>query len=277
MRKPLWTPEKTRAAQTILGAFSVWMSSRAGKPFADYDELHRYSTQSPAEFWSGLWDFAGVVGDKGAPPYLVDADKMPGAQFFPRARLNFAENLLKHKDGAGDALVFWGEDKVKRRMSWRELAEEVACTAQALREAGVTVGDRVAAILPNMPESIVSVLATASIGAVWSSCSPDFGVQGVLDRLSQIEPKVLIACDGYYYNGKALDISDKLSQIVAKLPTAEEGYRQMLGLPLGRRLSGAEIHRAYKRAAKTAHPDGGGNARAFLELSAVHDALMKAR
>jgi acetoacetyl-CoA synthetase len=219
MRDPLWRPEKTRAAQTTLGAFSVWMASRAGKPFADYDELHRYSTQYPAEFWSALWDFAGVLGDKGTPPYLVDVDKLPGAQFFPGARLNFAENLLKHADGAGDALVFWGEDKVRRRMSWHELREEVSRAAEALREAGVTAGDRVAAILPNLPEGIVGVLAAASIGAVWSSCSPDFGVQGVLDRFAQIEPKVLIACDGYYYNGKAIDIADKLSQVAAKLPS----------------------------------------------------------
>jgi acetoacetyl-CoA synthetase len=219
MRDPLWRPEKTRAAQTTLGAFSVWMASRAGKPFSDYDELHRYSTQNPAEFWSALWDFAGVLGDKGAPPYLVDADKLPGARFFPGARLNFAENLLKYREEAGDALVFWGENKVKRRMSWRELRHEVSRAAQALREAGVTAGDRVAAILPNVPESIVGVLAAASIGAVWSSCSPDFGVQGVLDRFGQIEPKVLIACDGYYYNGKAIDIADKLAQIVAKLPS----------------------------------------------------------
>jgi acetoacetyl-CoA synthetase len=219
MSDPLWRPEKARAAQTTLGTFSVWMASRAAKPFADYEELHRYSTQHPAEFWSGLWDFAGVVGDKGAPPYLVDEDKMPGARFFPQARLNFAENLLKHRDGVGDALVFWGEDKVKRRLSRRELADEVARAAQALREAGVTAGDRVAAILPNMPESIVGVLAAASIGAVWSSCSPDFGVQGVLDRFGQIEPKVLIACDGYYYGGKTLDIADKLAAIVAKLPS----------------------------------------------------------
>ena len=98
MRVPLWRPEKTRAAQTILGAFSVWMASRAGKPFADYDELHRYSTENPAEFWSALWDFAGVQGDKGPAPYLADADKLPGARFFPGARLNFAENLLRHED-----------------------------------------------------------------------------------------------------------------------------------------------------------------------------------
>ncbi|HSR79628.1 MAG TPA: AMP-binding protein, partial [Hyphomicrobiaceae bacterium] len=219
MTDPLWRPEKTRAAQTTLAAFSVWMASRASKSFTDYEELHGYSVANPAEFWSAVWDYAAVLGDKGQPPYLVDGDKMPGAQFFPGARLNFAENLLRWRERAGDALVFWGEDKVKRRMSWRALGEEVARAAQALRAAGVGVGDRVAGILPNMPESIVSVLATASIGAVWSSCSPDFGAQGVLDRFGQIEPKVLIACDGYYYNGKAIDVADKLAMIAAKLPS----------------------------------------------------------
>jgi len=182
MSDPLWRPEKARAAQTTLSAFLAWMASRTAKPFADFAELHRYSIEHPAEFWSALWDFTGVLGDKGAAPYLTDGERMPGARFFPGARLNFAENLLRFKDRDGDALVFWGEDKVKRRMSWRELGEEVARAAEALREAGVGVGDRVGAILPNMPESIVSVLSTASIGAVWSSCSPDFGVQGVLDR-----------------------------------------------------------------------------------------------
>src|SRR6476469_2504509 len=113
MSDPLWRPEKARAAQTTLGTFSVWMASRAAKPFADYEELHRYSTRHPAEFWSALWDFAGVVGDKGAGPYLADGDRMPGAKFFPQARLNFAENLLEHRHREGDALVFWGEDKVK--------------------------------------------------------------------------------------------------------------------------------------------------------------------
>jgi acetoacetyl-CoA synthetase len=184
MSEPLWTPEKTRAAQTTLGVFSGWLASRTGKSFTDYEDLHRYSTAAPADFWSTLWDFASVLGDKGNPPYLADAGKMPGARFFPQARLNFAENLLRKK-GAGAALVFWGENRVKRRVTWAELRAEVARAADALREAGVGEGDRVAAILPNMPEAIVSVLATASIGAVWSSCSPDFGAQGVLDRFGQ--------------------------------------------------------------------------------------------
>jgi acetoacetyl-CoA synthetase len=220
MSEPLWKPEKARADQTTLASFSTWMSSRTGKSLRDYDELHRYSVAEPGEFWSALWDFAGVVGEKGGPPFLVDESRMPGARFFPGARLNFAENLLR-KDGAGAALVFWGEDKVKRRLSWSELRAEVARMAAALREAGVGAGDRVGAILPNMPEAIVSVLAVASIGAVWSSCSPDFGAQGVLDRFGQIEPKVLIAVDGYYYGGKTIDIADKLADIVSRLPTVK--------------------------------------------------------
>ena len=218
MRNPLWRPEKSRADQTTLGAFSTWMASRAGKSFAGYDELHRYSVSDPAGFWSNFWDFAQIIGDKGKPPYLVDAGKMPGARFFPDAKLNFAENLLRQQ-GSGPALIFRGEDKVARRMSHDELRGEVTRASAALRAFGVASGDRVAAIMPNMPESVAAALAAASIGAVWSSCSPDFGVQGVLDRFGQIEPKVLIACDGYYYAGKKIDISDKLAAIVAKLPT----------------------------------------------------------
>jgi acetoacetyl-CoA synthetase len=216
MANPLWTPKKTRAAATTLGTFAAWLAARTGKPFNDYEELHAYSTADPAAFWSALWDFTGVIGDKGGAPYLTAPDKMPGARFFPEARLNFAENLLQTR-GAATALVFWGEDKVKRRLTWDELRAAVAKASGAMRDAGVTTGDRVAAIMPNMPESVVGALAAASIGALWSSCSPDFGVQGVLDRFGQIAPKVLLASDGYYYNGKAIDISDKLAAVVAKL------------------------------------------------------------
>jgi acetoacetyl-CoA synthetase len=218
MTHPLWTPAKSRIAQTRLAEFSIWLSAREGKPLADYDVLHKFSVDDLAGFWSSFWDFTNISGEKGAPPYLVDAAKMPGARFFPEARLNYAENVLRHS-GSGDALVFWGEDKVKRRLSWDELRCQVSKASRALRAAGVTAGDRVAGILPNVPESIVSVLAAAAVGAVWSSCSPDFGVQGVLDRFNQIEPKVLIVCDGYYYNGKPIDITDKLAEILTKLPS----------------------------------------------------------
>jgi acetoacetyl-CoA synthetase len=218
MKEPLWTPSPSRLSQATLSQFTEWVAARTGSAFADYEDLHRYSVNAPAEFWSSLWDFSQVIGEKGEPPCLADAGQMPGARFFPNAQLNFAENLLG-AGGADPAIVFWGEDKVKRRLSRDELSAEIARTQAALRQGGVTVLDRVAAILPNMPEGVVGVLATAALGAVWSSCSPDFGVEGVLDRFGQIEPKVLMACDGYYYNGKSIDISDKLAAIASRLPT----------------------------------------------------------
>jgi acetoacetyl-CoA synthetase len=221
MSEPLWAPDERRSAATTLSAFCSWFSVRTGKRLGGYRELHRASVTDPAEFWSALWDFTKISGDKGAPPYLTDADRMPGAGFFPGARLNFAENLLRH-EGKGDAIVFWGEDKDRRRLTWDVLRGDVSRASRGFAAAGVTAGDRVAAIMPNMPESIVSMLGTAAIGAVWSSCSPDFGVQGVLDRFGQIEPKVLVACDGYYYNGKVIDISAKLAEILARLPTVKE-------------------------------------------------------
>jgi acetoacetyl-CoA synthetase len=221
MPHPLWTPDPDRSARTTLSAFSSWLSARAGRPLGDFGALHRFSTGNSAEFWSALWDFTEISGDKGQPPWLVDGDRMPGAAFFPGARLNFAENLLRH-EGKGDAIVFWGEDKVRRRLTWDALRADVSGASRAFAAAGAIAGDRVAGILPNMPESIASMLGAASIGAVWSSCSPDFGVQGVLDRFGQIEPKVLVACDGYYYNGKPIDISDKLAQIAARLPSVRE-------------------------------------------------------
>jgi acetoacetyl-CoA synthetase len=159
-----------------------------------------------------------VIGEPGAGPVLVDRDKMPGAKFFPNARLNFAENLLRRRDDA-DALVFWGEDKVKRRLSFRALYDQVSQCAQALAALGVGEGDRVAGYLPNMPEAVIAMLATTSLGAVWSSASPDFGVKGVLDRFGQIEPKVLFAAEGYYYNGKAFDCLEKIEAILNDMPS----------------------------------------------------------
>src|SRR5262245_3387934 len=218
MNEPLWTPSTVRASQSTLAQFADWIGSRAGQAFPDYQELYRYSVKAPADFWSHLWDFAGVIGQKGEPPHLVEAATMAGAHFFPNAQLNFAENLLSARR-PGPAIVFWGEDKVKRRLTSDELTLEVGRAQQAFSEASVKVLDRVAAMLPNMPESIVGVLAAAGLGAVWASCSPDFGIEGVLDRFGQIEPKVLLACDGYYYNGKSIDISDKLAAIASRLPT----------------------------------------------------------
>ncbi len=207
----LWRPDPALAAETAMHRFMV----AAGK--ADWPDLHRWSVDQPEAFWSKVWDWCGVIGDKGDVPYLVDADQMPGARFFPNATLNFAENLLRRRDD-GDAIVFWGEGKVKRRMSARALYDLVSQLQQYLVNAGVGVGDRVAGYLPNMPEAVAAMLATASIGAVWSSASPDFGVQGVVDRFGQIEPKVLFCVDGYYYNGRAFDSLAKVSDVLAQVP-----------------------------------------------------------
>jgi acetoacetyl-CoA synthetase len=216
---PLWEPSPERVAATNLRRFMDEAGRRVGHRFASYGDLHRWSIADRAAFWRLIWDWGAVIGGPGTT-VLTDGDRMPGAQFFPDAKLNFTENLLPRRDAA-DALVFWGEDKVRRRLSWAQLYEQVARLAQAMQADGIGPGDRVAGYLPNMPETIIAMLATAALGAMWSSCSPDFGVKGVLDRFGQIEPKLLFAVDGYYYNGKAFDGIDKTREIVAALPSLE--------------------------------------------------------
>jgi acetoacetyl-CoA synthetase len=214
----LWQPSPDRVKAANLTAFMKAAEPLAGRKLPDYSALWRWSVDQPGVFWSLLWSWAGVIGDGPGDVAIENPDQMPGARFFPQARLNFAENLLRRND-ASDALVFWGEDKVRRRLSWVELNAAVSQLQQALKAAGIKPGDRVAAIVPNMPEAIIAMLAAASLGAVWSSCSPDFGVQGVLDRFGQIEPKVLFAVDAYHYNGKTHDVLGKLADIVPRLPT----------------------------------------------------------
>ncbi|MGI9385348.1 MAG: AMP-binding protein, partial [Methyloligellaceae bacterium] len=220
MSEPLWTIDETAAAGTNLVRFMRHANQSLDANIDDYEALYRFSIEQPERFWSMIWDFCGVRGQKGDPPFLADAEKMPGARFFPQATLNFAENLLS-QEGGTPALIFWGEDKVKRTVSWDELRALVSRFQQVLADLGVGPGDRVAAMMPNMPETVVAMLAAASLGAIWSSCSPDFGVQGVLDRFGQIEPKVFIACDGYYYAGKTIHVADKLAEISAALTSAE--------------------------------------------------------
>ena len=213
--QPLWRPSNVE--DLPIARFAREAEGRSGRTLADYDSLHAWSVDDPAGFWDLVWDFCGVIGDKGERR-LVDADQMPGAKFFPDARLNFAENLLR-RDDDGEAIVFRGEDRVRSRLTWRELNALVSRLQQALRDFGVGPGDRVAALMPNMPETIAATLAVASLGAVWSSASPDFGARGALDRFGQIEPAVFIACDGYFYGGKIIETGEKLAEIVAGLPT----------------------------------------------------------
>ncbi|SCA58309.1 Acetyl-coenzyme A synthetase 1 [Candidatus Terasakiella magnetica] len=220
MNECLWTPSPERIEASNLRAFMKHVNGQYSLDIKDYDALHDFSVHEREKFWVSLKDFAGLKAQDWGKRILVDGDKMPGAQFFPDAKISFAENLLKKKDES-QALIFWGEDKVKRAVSWKELNDKVSVFAQALRAQGVSKGDRVCAFMPNMPETIIAMLAVTSLGAVWSSTSPDFGVNGVLDRFGQIEPTVLVGVEGYHYNGKAHDCLGKLEEIVKELPTLE--------------------------------------------------------
>ena len=213
--QPLWVPGPQIRDHSPMAQFIAWCGARFGKDFADYDAFHDWSVAERGDFWTALWEHCEVVGDRGATA-LVNGDRMLDARFFPEASLNFAENLLR-RAGSDDALIFRGEDKVNYRLSWDDLRSLVSRLQQALKARGIGKGDRVAAMMPNMPETIALMLATASIGAIWSSCSPDFGEQGVLDRFGQIGPKLFIACDGYWYNGKRQDVDAKVRAVSAAL------------------------------------------------------------
>jgi acetoacetyl-CoA synthetase len=218
----LWEPSPSRVAAAQITAFTRRAEARHGVHLPDYAALWRWSIDRREDFWRAVWEESGVIGTRGERT-LVDGERMPGAKWFPDARLNYARNLLERRraDDRGDALVFWGEDKVKRRLSHAELHQSVARVAAALGAHGLRVGDRVAAYMPNLPETIVAFLGTAAKGCIFSSCSPDFGVQGVIDRFSQIAPRVLFTVDGYWYNGKPIAILDKVAEIVERLPSVE--------------------------------------------------------
>jgi acetoacetyl-CoA synthetase len=224
MDAPLWIPSPERVARANLTAFGC------GRPYA---ELHDWSVTAPLEFWEAMWKFGGIIGSKGAR-VAADMDRMPGARFFPDATLNFAENVLR-ADGPGPAIIARTETGPMRTMSWLELRAETAAFAAALRAAGIQPGDRVAAYLPNTPDAIVAFLGAAAVGAVWSSCSPDFGVQGVLDRFGQIAPRILLAADSYLYGGKTFDQRAKIDGALRELPTVERtvigdsGWRAFVG------------------------------------------------
>src|SRR5690349_17085270 len=217
----LWQPSPERKARANLTRFIHQVNQTWNARCSDYPTLYDWSIREPEQFWQSVWNFCGVIGEIGEAPYLLNRDEMPGARWFPTAGLNFAENLLRRRDSQ-TALVFWGESAVRRKMTYAELYDLVSRTAQALRALGVRPGDRVAGFMPNMPETIVAMLAATSIGAIWSSCSPDFGTQGVLDRFGQIEPKVLFCVDGYYYSGKTHDLLNRVQEIASQLPTLEK-------------------------------------------------------
>ncbi|MDY6852483.1 MAG: acetoacetate--CoA ligase, partial [Thermodesulfobacteriota bacterium] len=221
MTDPLWTPAEEQVKQANMTRFIEMVNKRYDKNFTNYDELYQWSINCIPDFWAALWDFIEVKASRGYDEVVDDLTKMPGAKWFNGAELNFAENLLRYRDDQ-TALIFKGETIGPLRMTYAELYDQVARMAKSLREFGVKKGDRVAGFIPNMFEAVIAMLAATSIGAVWSSCSPDFGIKGVLDRFGQIEPKVLFTADGYYYNGKAFDSLERVSGILKDLPATKK-------------------------------------------------------
>ena len=223
MDAPLWTPTPEEVEQTRLTAFVRQVNGQWGTAFAadDYAGLWHWSVENLEEYWVSTWDFCAIIAETRGERVLVDGDKMPGARFFPDARLNFAQNLLRRRDDT-DALVFWSEDVDRRRLSWAELYDAVSRLVPALRTLGLRPGDRCAGFVPNMPESIIAMLACTALGGVWTSCSPDFGKQGVLDRFGQTEPRFLFTADGYRYNGKSHASLPRVAEFLTKLPSVEK-------------------------------------------------------
>jgi acetoacetyl-CoA synthetase len=219
--KLLWQPSAERIRNTNIYHFMNYVNSRHGKSFANYEDLYKWSIEESPVFWATLWDYAEVIHSRSYHLVVDEINKMPGARWFEGARLNFTENLLRYRDDC-IALSFKGETRPTLSITYSELYQQVARLAKSLRDMGIQPGDRIAGFMPNMIETVVAMLATTSIGAIWSSCSPDFGIKGVLDRFGQIEPRVLFTADGYFYNGKEFDSLDRISEIIKDLPSIEK-------------------------------------------------------
>ena len=217
----LWQPSERAFEEAQITQFARQVVRKRRLELNSYADFYRWSLERPEEFWADTWDFCGVRASRKGATVLVDGDKMPGARWFPEARLNIAENLMRRGD-RGDAFVFWDESGLRRRVSYADLYSDVSRAVQALAALGVRSGERVAAFIPNMPEAGMLALAALSQGIVWSSCSPDFGAEGVLERFGQIEPKVLFCADGYRYNGETHDSLARIAEVVEKLPSVRK-------------------------------------------------------
>jgi acetoacetyl-CoA synthetase len=222
MSTALWTPSEERIQDANLTRYRAWLSRTRGLDFEGYADLWEWSVSERADFWQSLWDFFEVRASRPADKVIENPTDMLASKWFPGARLNFAQNLLARGAPDREALVFTAENGRKVRMTYRELREAVARMAKALADLGVVEGDRVAGFLPNLPQAVVAMLGATSLGAVWSSCSPDFGIQGVFDRFGQIEPRVLFTADGYFYNGKTFDSLSRVKEVAAKIPSIEK-------------------------------------------------------
>jgi acetoacetyl-CoA synthetase len=220
MTQPLWTPSETRTKQSQLWAFKEIAERKSGQKFTTYQDLWQWSCNDLETFWNLVWDHCQIIGEK-TEPTLVQENGLFGAKFFPESQVNYAENLL-WKTGKEPAIIWRGEAKEERVLSWNDVHAQVSKCAQWLEAHGVQAGDRVAAYLPNMPEATVAMLATASLGAVWAGASPDFGVQGLLDRFGQIGAKIFITSDGYWFKNKQVEILSKAKEALAKLESVEQ-------------------------------------------------------
>ncbi len=217
----LWEPRDEYKKNSNMFEFLSLIANKYKLPNNEYYTIHHWSIEYIPEFWAEVWDYCGIKYSKPYEQVVDNPKKMPGAKWFKGARLNFAENLLSRKDDHL-AMIFWGETSVRREVTYAELYDQVRLVAAGFKRLGVKKGDRVAAFMPNMPETIIAMLAASSLGAIWSSSSPDFGIKGVLDRFSQIKPKVIIAADGYFYKGKVFDSQEKLKGILKSLPSVEK-------------------------------------------------------
>ena len=221
MAKLLWRPSEETIKSTNIYRFMCSINEKYDQNFTEYASFYQWSIENIPDFWASFWKFAGIKASKPYEQVIDNITKMPGARWFSGALLNFAENLLRYRDGQV-AIIFKGEDQNATKMTYAELYDEVAGVARSLKEVGVQVDDRVVGFMPNMPETIIAMLAATSIGATWSSCSPDFGIKGVLDRFGQIKPKVLFTADGYTFKGKNFDSLKRISNILKDLPTIEK-------------------------------------------------------
>ena len=221
MKIPLWTPSEERIRNANLTRFIEYVNGKQGKRLKTYPDLLQWSMEDIPDFWARMWEFADIKASRGYDQVVDDCKKMPGAKWFSGARLNFAENLLRYRDDR-PAFIFKGETQKYARMTYRELYRTVARLAKSLRELGVKPGDRVAAYMPNMMETAIAMLASASVGAAWSSCATDIGSQAALDRLGQIEPKVLFTVNGYYYKGKAFSSVANAAEVAKGIPTLKK-------------------------------------------------------
>ena len=221
MGRLLWKPSEQRIKKTNMYRFMQTVNKKFGEDFQEYGALYDWSVDNIPEFWASMWEFAGIKASRPYNEIIDDVTKMPGAKWFSGAELNFAENLLRFRDD-NVALIFKGEDQPARRMTYSELYVAVARLAASLKEMGIQPGDRAVGFMPNMPETIIAMLAATSLGATWSSCSPDFGIKGVLDRFGQIKPRVLFTANGYSFKGRKFDSLERISNILKQIPSIEK-------------------------------------------------------